>query len=270
MAEMGIGIDQLEADNKECTSLRLSALQKIRASTSPGPIYEVKDTLGPQVLSTYPSAGVILFTKAGGNKGRPIESLYGRGPGPKYQMDTITYGPQVQTRFRTSIMPSFGKSERPPLCPPNASPGPHTAYFPTTANQRGPSPSICGASWRKKKPYGADDPGPGSYNIPPASGKQVLSTKPSYSGCRFGETSVDRGMAKPGAAEEPGPGQYSPLKDKGKIRAISFGAGPQRPEAGGSKYDIKPAPNRYKLPNTMGYQVSSTKRSAPSYSFGAR
>jgi hypothetical protein len=56
-----------------------------RAATSPGPIYEVRPTMGPQVLSTYKTLPLVGFTKGGMTaKGRPIENLEGKGvPGPK-------------------------------------------------------------------------------------------------------------------------------------------------------------------------------------------
>jgi hypothetical protein len=36
----------------------------------------------------------------------------------------------------------------------------------------------------------------GAYNLPPASGKQVLSTKPSLPLCSFGGSGIKRDMAK--------------------------------------------------------------------------
>jgi len=167
-------------------------------------------------------------------------------------------------------MPGFGSSERPPLTPEICSPGPNTAYFVTSANQRGPSPSFGGATWRSQKINpDKDTPGPGSYQIPSASGKQVLSTKRTMAINSFGGSNIKRDLAKPRAGEEPGPGSYNPQNCPRRIRSVPFGTAGTRQGISFSS-DIKPAPDKYMLPSGIGQQVSSRKRSTPAYSFGAR
>lgn len=59
-------------------------------------------------------------------------------------------------------------------------------------------------------------------------------------------------------SNEPGPGQYNPVVKSPNIRAITFGSGPQRPPAGGSKYDIKPGEHQQQIVMT-GRHTGSTR-----------
>ncbi|CAM9894938.1 unnamed protein product, partial [Choristocarpus tenellus] len=102
-----------------CLSLRAETIAKLRAKQAPGPKYEVPSGFGPQQLSTFrsqPMVGWGTYTAGVREVGRPVESAFGKDtPGPQYELDRVTSGHQVQSKFKTAPTPVFGGSIRRPL-----------------------------------------------------------------------------------------------------------------------------------------------------------
>ena len=84
-------------------------------------------------------------------------------------------------------------------------------------------------------------PGPGAYNLDSASGKQALSSKPSYPISSFTKADRDR-----------------------TARSVYLGPKQESPFWG----QASPGPAVYGAPNSMGMQASSVRRSAPRTGFG--
>ncbi|CBN74016.1 hypothetical protein Esi_0012_0027 [Ectocarpus siliculosus] len=259
-----------EADFRDgCLSLRASTLDKIRASQSPGFSGQVPNGLGRQPLSnfrTQPVVGWGHYTDGINDKGRPVETLNGKNtPGPQYELDKVTCGQQVQSRFKTAPTPVFGSSQRPPLngegC---VSPGPMTATVNVSAQPPGPKYSMAGAPWRKKT-KAPKSPGPGQYNVYGSLGEQKESTRTSFKGFGFGGSGVARDMALP-SRKVPGPGHYSwHEKDRPSQPGGKFGQAPQRPQTRG---DLRPAPGQYSIPSTLGTTMDSRFRTVVAPGFG--
>lgn len=102
-----------------CLNLRAATLAKQAADAAPGPKYsiEIYEGLGPQRLSSrktqprthFGTGGVFKADGVTKNIGRPVEFMVSSGNnGPKYDLDVITYGRQVQTQFASAPNPTFG------------------------------------------------------------------------------------------------------------------------------------------------------------------
>ncbi|CAM9485339.1 unnamed protein product [Ascophyllum nodosum] len=254
-----------------CLALRSATLEKQRASRSPGFSGNIPSGIGRQPLSkfrTQPEIGWGKYTAGLKDKGRPVETLQGKGsPGPsQYKLDRLTYGQQVQSRFRTAPTPLFGSSQRPPL---NASgissPGPMTAVARLGVLPPGPKYSITGAPWRKEGSLDKSTPGPGQYNVSSALGEQTESTRTSFKGFVFGGAGIVRDMALP-SKYVPGPGHYAWHKTDLLIQpGTKFGSAAQRPGPG---KDTGPGPNQYSIPSTLGATMDSRFRNVVAPGFG--
>lgn len=234
--------------------------------------------------------------------GRPIEKQLNSADtmGPKYSLDNITYGIQVQSRIKSAPRATFGS-------------GPQRYHGMAGGKTRAAEPSpqhydsdkmtqgILKLSTRRSVPgmkfmtgprtyndadarEGASKPAPGQYNSQSSMGRQIESQY--KAGGSFSIVGGRRDFVKNGAGKEPGPGHYvDPINEgrneKGEVKAVLssqksypsavFGTSKQRPssEAGGSKLEKRPGA-KYKVQGSMGKMVDSRYRSQPIVSFGAR
>ena len=221
--------------------------------------------------------------------------------GPKYSLDNITCGVQVQSRMRSAPRPAFsqgparyhgGKDFLDKVNEPS----------PQQYDSKGLSKGVMMLSTKRNIPgvkfatgprtyNDADErrnksqPAPGQYQSQPAIGKQVESKY--REGQQFSLHGGCRDFIKPGSQGEPGPGAYiDPLKEgrnaRGEAKSVLsrqqsfssavFGTADARPTsaAGGSKLEKRPGPNEYVIPSALGTQPWSRYKTQPIFSFGAR
>eukprot|EP00904_Undaria_pinnatifida_P008864 jgi/Undpi1/5107/HiC_scaffold_19.g08459.m1 len=200
-------------------------------------------------------------------KGRPAGTFKGKDtPGPQYQLDRVTCGQQVQSRFKTAPTPVFGSSKRPSLVGEGVvSPGPMTAAASLTSLPPGPRYSMAGAPWRNEKISEAKSPGPGQYSVCGSLGEQKESTRLSYKGFGFGGSGVTRDMSLP-TRKVPGPGHYAwHVTDRQSQPGGKFGSAPQRPV---EREELRPGPCQYVIPSTMGATADSRFRTVVAPGFG--
>ncbi|CAH0367950.1 unnamed protein product [Pelagomonas calceolata] len=235
--------------------------------------------------------------------GRPIEKQLGNAstnPGPKYQLDNITYGIQVQSKIRSAPRMKFSTGPRLATSGPGtktrmAEPSPQT--YDAAAIEKGQRMLSTGrnipgvkfmtgprtynnAAERENK----SRPAPGQYDSHGSCGRQIESK---YRSSKI--STIGGGRHNIGAktrAQEPGPGHYiDPLKEgrneKGEAKPVlssqksypsaTFGTAAQRPYAGegGNKLEVRPGP-KYQIQGSMGRMLDSRYRSQPIISFGAR
>lgn len=219
--------------------------------------------------------------------------------GPKYSLDDITSGKQVQSHFYTAPMATFGSGPQryhggKEMVDKITEPSPQ--QYDTETLTKGmlklsTRRNITGMKFMTgPRTYNdanerdnANRPAPGQYKPQSSIGRQVESTYENngFFSIRGGK----RDFIKQGAEQEPGPGQYiDPIKEgrneNGEVKAVLsrqksypsaiFGTSRQRPIDGAGRLEKRPGPNQYNVKGAMGTQVSSKYRSTPQCSFGAR
>ena len=259
---------------------------------------EVKAALSSQ--KSTPS--VCIANEGKEDHGRPVEKQLNSADrmGPKYNLDNITYGKQVQSRIRSAPSATFGS-------------GPQRYHGGSDFKARTgePSPqqyetrnlthgllklstqkSITGTKFmtgpRTYNDANAREarakPAPGQYEPQSAIGHQVESRYRDNSA--FSIHGGRRDFIKAHTKGEPGPRAYiDPIKEgrapSGECKAVlssqksspsvKFTTAMQRPSsAPHSRLEKRPGPNSYPLPTALGHQPNSRYKTQPSFSFGAR
>jgi len=295
-----------------CLAARQSIVEKQMGAdpTLPGPgayIDPLKEGRGDNggmkaTLSHQHCVPSISFGKEGFNDhGRPIEKQLNSADlvGPKYTLDNITCGMQVQSRMKSAPNAAFskgpqryhgGKDFRDKMVEPSPQ------QYETENLRRGVmmmstkrSPAGVKFSTGPRTYNDADErknkalPAPGQYRAQPAIGKQVESRY--REGQQFTMHGGRRDFTKANSHKEPGPGHYiDPAKEgrneRGECKAVLsrqksfpsavFGQAQARPSSAPPGSRKSPGPNQYRIPPALGTQPSSKYRSSPQFSFGAR
>ena len=193
----------------------------------PGPIYNLKSTLGRQPDSAMRNPPQWGFTTAGRNSASALALAHGT-PGPAYNLPA-SVGPQVDSTKPGAPTPGFGASTRdtraklcalspaPPPLPPALSPRPPARPCarlappaPRSPRPRLPAPAVISTE-HEKGVFGNNSPGPAAnYKLPASVGPQVLSRdknagRPSFSrASRW--ASYEREIR---SNTTPGPGNYN-------------------------------------------------------------
>jgi len=232
--------------------------------------------------------------------GRPLEAMLGSAtgnPGPKYQLDNITHGIQIQSKIRSAPRMVFGTGVRtaPGTKMRAAEPSPQsydaaniTSGMLRLSTRRNiastkfaTGPRSCDHVAEREN---ASKPAPNAYKSHPSCGRQIESKYKGSNGYTIGGGRHNIGAKTRG--QEPGPGHYiDPLKEgrnsRGEAKPVLssqktyssaiFGTAPQRPFAGegGTKLEKRPGP-KYKIQGSMGKMNDSRYRTQPIISFGAR
>ncbi|KAJ8601009.1 hypothetical protein CTAYLR_009345 [Chrysophaeum taylorii] len=201
--------------------------------------------------------------------------------GPKYHLDNVTCGRQVQSKLRTAPSATFGRGRAARYSKRDDSPSPQ--HYDTQSLTNG----VHKLSTQKSVPnilmtghradvHLLDTPAPGQYDSRSAIGRQIESKY--MGGTSFTIKGRRREHAR--ASKEPGPGHYiDPAKEgrnaRGEAKAV-LSHQKSYPSAVFSR--ARPAsataatgpPTHYAIPSTMGRQMNSKFRSHPSISFGVR
>ena len=194
----------------------------------PGPIYNLKSTLGRQPDSAMRNPPQWGFTTAGRNSASALALAHGT-PGPAYHLPA-SVGPQVDSTKPGAPTPGFGASTRdtraklcalspappplrpaPPSCPLVRPPfRPPRAPRPALTPPPPPPPAVISTE-HEKGVFGNNSPGPAAnYKLPASVGPQVLSRdknagRPSFSrASRW--ASYEREIR---SNTTPGPGNYN-------------------------------------------------------------
>lgn len=268
------------------------------------PLTEGRNTNGEVkgVLSSQKNVPSVCFSMEGkGEHGRPIEKQLNSSDtmGPKYTLDNVTHGKQVQSHIRSAPSATFGS-------------GPQRyhggASFKTRVTEPSPqhyetqniTTGVLRLSTQRNVPgtkfmtgprtyndanarESGSKPAPGQYRPQSAIGRQVESKY--KGGHQFTIHGGRRDFTKQNAGKEPGPGHYvDPIREgrnaNGEVKVVlssqksypsaTFGTAMQRPHSAPYGKQRRPGPNQYKVPGAMGSQVNSRYKSQPSISFGAR
>ncbi|GBG71211.1 hypothetical protein CBR_g8514 [Chara braunii] len=178
---------------------------------SPGPIYDMRSSIGKQGLSIMESAPMYSFGTAN-RSGRFGRSLY-TVPGPGAYNAPSSLGPQIESRLRSPEIYRFGSSTRanlskvfltPEHCKANygiQSPGPSAYNYGSsigpqqTSRNRSAPRWVFGSEGRFKYDYvirAARIPGAGQYNLGQSCGKQFESNKTTLPMFTFGSGARDQ------------------------------------------------------------------------------
>ena len=254
------------------------------------------------VLSSQKNVPSVCFSQEGkGDFGRPIEKQLNSADtmGPKYTLDNVTHGRQVQSRIRSAPSATFGSGPQryhggASFKARVAEPSPQhydTANLCRSVKRLSTQKSVPGTKFMTgPRTYndanareGANKPAPGQYRPQSAIGRQVESKY--KGGNEFTIHGGRRDFVKANSAREPGPGHYvDPIKEgrnnNGEVKVVLsnqrsypsavFGTSRQRPQSAPYGKQRRPGPNAYKVPGSMGAQVNSRYKSQPNITFGAR
>ncbi|GAQ86871.1 hypothetical protein KFL_003170100 [Klebsormidium nitens] len=228
---------------------------------SPGPVYEVKSSLGRQLESNKESPTYVSFgsAKRFGKAREPRTA--GDVPGPGQYQGSSSIGPQVDSRLRSPESVGFGSSTR--------------------DNQ---AKVFMGPDFSKSF-FGQDSPGPSSYSAMSSIGSQPLSDHKSPPGWKFGTAGRFKYEFVERAAKTPGAGQYNSIGSVGKqpqtqkqnVPAFSFGSSQRDQRAKmfisteheKSQYGTcSPGPASNNPKSSLGFQINSRARNASAVGFG--
>lgn len=250
------------------------------------------------VPERFPSEKKRYLSKEHAKKAEGL-GVWSPGPGA-YNPELNAFGNSSVARVKTAPAFSFGYSQRDKsekvryLSPEHArtnnfgvcSPGPSYNHRVTRSggSYLGDSPGFKFGQSRRAGKFKEKAPGPGAYTNQPSMGKQVHSKKESSNAYTFGR--CDRGGGEKTrfisekhskilhGVNSPGPCEYSPLRNN---RGLQFGDAPKYSfhgvsEIASTKY-IKqvrnmPGPGKYLGTSSIGGQVDSNKKNAPTFSFG--
>ena len=272
-----------------CLSVRLSVLDRTRARTAPGPIYNPK----PRVSSQERSLRDISFGTARARYNDEPQNSKGRiltnknpPPGPQtYDPNAIREAVYKMSRHRNVAGVKFGTGKR--AC--NAElkcTSPSPAEYDPDAIRRGVMQTKSGTTHIK---FGTalgnicqpcEKPGPQTYD-PEAIRRGIMFTKGKQSTIIFGTPTGGKTKSRKQRKKEiPGPQQYetesirrgiNSLSTKKRPASVKFTTGPRTyNDAEEKERSSKPGPSVYEIPSALGRQVNSKYKSQPSISFGSR
>ena len=224
----------------------------------PGPCYKLPGSTGPQVESMRASQSGIAFGSAPrGELSKDAKDA----PGPGAYTNPTSIGTQVSSTRRTQPAPTiagrelFGSMIQNPYAA-KYEPGPghyavHNAQYRINGHKNAPNITM-GTRWWQSKAPNRSGPGPGSYKLPQAAGKQIESKKRSSTGVAFGKASQ-----RPNVQENTdgiGPGEYVLPSTIGRQKlstvrsepAIGFCKDKQRPDYSKDGNAYVPGPGQYK------------------------
>ncbi|KAJ1453532.1 hypothetical protein M885DRAFT_523985 [Pelagophyceae sp. CCMP2097] len=253
------------------------------------------------VLSTQKNAPSNSFAHHGmKDYGRPIETLNSADRmGPKYDLDNITCGRQVQSRIRTAPSATFGSGAQRQsgggVSKRGADPSPQhydTQLLSTGIIRLSTQRGVTGTKFMTgPRTYNDSNarassasPAPGQYRPQSGIGNQVESKY--RGGHSFSIRGGRKDFTAQNAGKQPGPGHYiDPNKEgraaNGEVKVVLssqrsfasavFGTAEQRPSSAGlARTEKRPGPNQYLVPGAMGSQVNSRYKTAMGSTFGAR
>ena len=219
-----------------------------RGMSSPGPVYNLPSSIGPQATSrngTSPSFKFGARTDVSGRKESP--------PGPgEYGTGKEALGPQATSNCKTGSSWKFGLSNRwssntQDFNAAFQTPGSHNPR-PATGWLGDSSKYSFGSSKRHEigkgnpgaNPSFRQNPAPGSYTMPSSLGQQSLSKKNSASQFKFGTSTRD------------------------SLKKVYITQGHEREYIGFHS----PSPNSYRVTSSLGQQWVSRKKSSKNFKFG--
>ncbi|KAI8474658.1 MAG: flagellar associated protein [Monoraphidium minutum] len=264
MLRSGFG-DQVKSTQESCpsigfgTSVRENGLKQyispehakvMSGNNSQGPVYKLYSSVGDQPESTMANPGTMTFGTAQ------------RLPKPGKSGVPVDLGEQKESKRSTCPRAVFG-----------------------TCTRDGMAKVYLDADLMKTY-YGKESPPPGSYSVPGAVGRQVVSTKESAPGIKIGTSlrALDYQVMR--AKHLPGPGQYrtppgvgrQTLSDKKTLPVVSFGKGTRdaltkktfisKEHEKACIGDNTPGPITAAPYSGSGKQLLSTRHSSPGWGFG--
>ena len=263
---------------------------------------ECKSMLGPQYLSTkptQPSFGFGTATRESTSKvflsrKAKTDHIGKASPGPVYNLKS-SVGKQIQSHCESAPAFMFGKRHTKGGEENQKAPGPGKYEMPSSIGKQAMSSKSNSEKWRfptanrwsnTKKDFSDHFGTPAARDFKPANGWLGDSAKFSFSG---EAKRYDVGKGSPGVEpsflKAPGPGTYEsksslgtqPETKKKTSQQVKFGTSVR----GSNKVYVSrqherevlghqsPGPNMYILPNSVGPQISSKNKSAPSTRFGS-
>lgn len=268
-----------------CLAVRQSLLDKMRARTAPGPIYNPK----PRVSSREKSIRNVTFGTGPAryndepthNKRRVPKTCYHPGP-QTYCPSAIQNAIYMQSKEVKTAGIKFGTGKR-DCNTENKSTTPSPAEYDPEMIRKGIMFSKKGSTCVKfgtavnndLKP--CEKPGPQTYN-PEAIRKGIMFTKSTMPSVKFGNPPKKEEGRK--TSTIPGPQEYDTENIRRGLYAMSTHRKPPgvRFTSGRRTYNddeereraSKPGPNAYDIPSALGKQYSSKYKSQPCISFGSR
>jgi len=237
-------------------------IDRPQIGSGPGPAYYPRGVggIGPQISSTVATEARVII----GTSKRWVREAGADGPGPGSYELKAPRGPSYSIRNREKFGTEGGSSTA--LQAPG--PGSHKRLETSmTRKQNAPAYSL---KPRRVARQGVDDtPAPGhSQKVTSASEKQVLSTKQSLVGIKFGNAGRDAGAEPTDSTGNIGPGEYVP----DYTRSSDFHNPPRYSMPGRWRPTRKNAvePELLPLPGGTGKQVLSSIRTMPSFSLSGR
>jgi hypothetical protein len=228
----------------------------------PGPAYYPRGVggIGPQVSSTVATEARVII----GTAKRWVKDAGADGPGPGSYELKAPRGPSYTIRNREKFGTEGGSSTA------LQAPGPGThKRLETSMTRKQNAPAYSLKPRRAGRRTVDDTPAPGhSQHITKASEKQILSTKVSLVGIKFGNAGRDAGAEPTDSTGAIGPGEYAP----DFTRSSSFHNPPRYSMPGRWRPVRKNTvePELLPLPGGTGKQVLSSIRTMPSFSLSGR
>ena len=231
-----------------------------KSAEGPGPCYRLPSATGRQVESLRRSQAGVAFGVAGRPELNDTTSFDTPGPGAYKNEGAI--GSQTLSTRRSQPSASMAGREEFGSMIQNLStvknePGPgqypvHKVQYRINGHTNAPVVSMGTRWWNDVgKDGGASGPGPGSYKLPQASGKQVESQKHSSTGIRFNKSLQRPKLAMGGADDVDFPLLPSTVGKQvlSTIRSqpeINFAKDKQRPDYSKGGTSFIPGPGTYK------------------------